>query len=214
MPRRLIASAAVLLIGVAACKSSTAPEPQNQDTFSTNTFSSYTAYTLQGTPQWSIANGMLIGGGPTNQGVLIRNGVQMANGWVEAVSTRADDGGLVLRFVSPDDYYMLAFRDDSAQSPRDVQNLAIYHHIPDGEYREMWDLDVAWKRGTPATIRFEANANQLNVYFNGAQVGQVTPSPQINDPSPSTAAGGVGVRNYARDATWAATFDTFRWGAL
>jgi hypothetical protein len=144
--------------------------------------------------------------------VLIRAGVQMADGWVETVSKRADDGGLVLRFQDGAHYYLLAFRDTNSKFPfsLDAQNLAVYHHVDSG-YHEMWHHSVAWPRGTQHTLRFEAVGDRLRVYFDGAQQVELTPSPLINDPAPYAGAGGAGVRYYGEDASWVAIFDTFRW---
>jgi len=202
-----LASAALLVL--VACKSSTDPDSQTEDTFDSNTIDRYTTYS-DGPSTWVFNKGTLVGTGPSNQAVLIRNGVSMTNGWVEAVTSRADDGGLVLRFQSGTNYYMLAFRDDAAPSPRGVENLAVYHHVP-GAYHEMWVKNVTWTRGTSHTIRFEAAGDKLRVYFDGVLQVELTPAPTINDPAPYLGPGGVGVRNYGIDTSWISYFDTFRW---
>lgn len=197
-----------------ACSgSSTAPDPnRGSDSFSANTLPSYAAYS-DGSQNWTVTGGELVGTGPANQSVLVRPEVGFADGWVEAVSPRADDGGLVLRFASPTNYYLLAFRDDSAESPRDFDNLAVYHHSG-GAYNQMWTRNVAWPRGTPHTIRFEAAGATLRVYFDGQLQGEMTPGPTINDPDPYLGSGAAGVRHFGFNAGWVTRFSDFTWHGM
>jgi hypothetical protein len=204
------------LLSLTACGSGdsgttpTPTPPATEDTFDSNaSLSNYTGYT-DGGANWSVQNGQLVGTGPANQSVLVRGGLSFTNGWVEAVSSRADDAGLVLRFRNSGDYYLLAFRDNGAPPPRDTYSLAVYHHV-NGEYREMALGSVAWPRGTTHTVRFEAAGAQLKVYFDGSLQGTVTPGPDVNDPAPYAGAGQAGVRVYGATASWVSTFDTFRW---
>jgi hypothetical protein len=205
MKLRFALSAAALL-AFAACSGKSPLDPFDRDDLA----SSYDAYADAGNPRWVIANGRLEGVGPANQAVLIRKGVSFKDGWVEAQSTRADDGGLVLRFQNPNDYYLLAFRDDSAPSPRGTLNLAMYHHTG-GQYNEMWREDVYWPRGTRHTIRFEAKADTMRAWFDGQMRGEIELSFLRNDFLPYLGPGGVGVRQYGGDSTWISTFDSFRW---
>lgn len=163
-----------------------------------------------GAEKWTVLGGSLLGIGPADQSVLIRRDVTMANGWVEAVSPRADDGGLVLRFRAPDDYYLLAFRDDAAPEPRGAFNLALYHHVG-REYHEIRRAEIRWTRGTSRTIRFEAEGARFRAYVDGEPVMDVVPTPLSNDPAPATGPGGVGVRNYGADPRWITKISTFRW---
>lgn len=134
----------------------------------------------------------------------------MTDGWVEAVSQRADDGGLVLRYLSGSDYYLLAFRDDQAPAPRGAYNLAIYHHFG-WEYRELWHGDVRWPRGSSHAIRLAAEGRRLRAYFDGELAGEVTLAREANDPVPYFGRGGIGVRSYGLDSSWVTTFAAFRW---
>ena len=178
-----------------------APAESGEDRFDTReSLERYQAYS-DGAEKWTVLGGSLLGIGPADQSVLIRRRATMADGWVEAVSSRADDGGLVLRFRAPDDYYLLAFRDDAAPAPRGTYNLALYHHVG-REYREIRRADIRWTRGTSRTIRFEAE---------GEPVMDVVPTPLSNDPAPGTGPGGFGVRNYGRDPGWITKISTFRW---
>jgi hypothetical protein len=206
--------AAAALLALCACKSTTASDANvEEDTFDANSLSKYASFS-DGGANWVIQNGSLFGTGPANQSVLIRDGVSLTDGWVEAVSSTADDGGLVLRFKDAQNYYLLAFRDDAAPSPRGGLNLAVYHHTGSA-YDQMWVKDVIWARGTAHTLRFEAAGGQLRVYFDGElQVELTTPGLGINDPAPYTGAGGVGVRNYGADNSWLSGFDAFRWHAV
>src|SRR5687767_10171271 len=83
------------------------------EAFGPHSLAAYVAYPDHG-ERWRIDAGELVGRGPAIQAVLIRQEVWFEEGWVEATSSRADDGGLVLRYRSPGDYYLLAFRDDDA----------------------------------------------------------------------------------------------------
>lgn len=181
----------------------------SEDTFRRSSLDAYTAYTERGA-DWRIQDGSLIGRGPAIQSVLVRDGFRMRDGWVEAVSARADDGGLVLRFRGPEDYYLLTFRDDAAPSPRGRENLAVYHRVR-GAYRQLWVRDVPWPRGAERTIRFEADDTVLRVHFAGEVVGELKPARAVNDPSPHFGPGGIGVRHYGADASWVTRFEAFRW---
>lgn len=207
---RACACALVSVLALASCKkSSTGSSGTSGDSFSTNTLASYSSYS-DGGANWTIAGGQLVGTGPANQSVLVRSGVSFTDGWVEAVSPGADDGGLVLRFRNSSDYYLLAFRDDAAPDPRGVYNLAMYHHNgPD--YDQMWVGNVSWPRGSVHTVRFEAEGQVLRVYFDGVMQTELIPSPPVNDPVPYYGEGGIGIRHYGATAGWVSTFDEFRW---
>jgi hypothetical protein len=203
---------AAALAALAACSHSNGPGPVSgryEDRFDTNSLTSYATYSDQGA-SWVISGGALFGVGPAIQSVLIRRGLTRPDAWVETVSARADDGGLVLRFQDPLHYYLLAFRDDAAPSPRGRENLAVYHHVGLA-YHQLWTGNVKWTRGTAHTIRFQAAGDRLRVYYDGALAVELLPSPAINDPAPYTGSGGMGLRHYGTDATWITSFNTFRW---
>jgi hypothetical protein len=185
-----------------------APKPlaRGEDSFDDPSLGRYTAHTIKGS-FWSVRAGVLTARGPAIQSVLIRDDVRFADGYVEAASNRADDGGLVLRFVDENNYYLLTFRDDQAPWPRDRQNLAVYRRIGD-EFREMWNTDVDWRRGTVRTIRFQARAERLSVFVDGKLILAVY------DRDPPLGAGRVGVRHYGADASWVTRFHAFRWQEL
>jgi len=206
------AVAAVCVAGaLSGCKSSTEPAAPTSDDFSTNSLDKYALSSGAG-GTWSVTGGALLATGAADQVVFVRKSVSFADGSVEAVSSRADDGGIAMRFLSADNYYMLAFRDDGAPFPRGTENLALYHRV-NGAYDAMKYINVSWPRGTTHTVRLEAAGTTFKVYFDGTVVGTVVASPDVNDPAPSTAAGGVGVRAYGADATWVTSFDSFRWNS-
>jgi hypothetical protein len=180
-----------------------------EDRFDLDSRQEYAGYS-EGGANWSVDDGRLIGSGPARQSVLLRRGVRAADGWVETESSRADDGGLVLRFVDASDYYLLAFRDDQAPAPRGERNLALYHH-EHGRYDEMWSRDVDWPRGTLRRIRFSADGPRLRVELDGVSLVTHKPAQGWNDASPSSAAGGMGMRHYGADAGWITHFEVFRW---
>ena len=165
----------------------------------------YDEYTLTGEVYWLIREGELQGIGRADQGVLIRRGVELEDAFVQARTSRADDGGLVLRFVDEDSYYLLAFRDDQAPAPRGERNLAVYRRVKDA-FHEIWTRDVEWTRGQPRTIGFSATGSQLSVYLDGERIGGV------RDPYGALPAGRVGVRHYGAGPAWTTRIDAFGWG--
>lgn len=181
-----------------------------EDEFDRNTLPFYQQRS-DGGSHWAILDGTLVATGPAMQSVLLRNDAAFADGWVETVSSRADDGGLVLRARENGDYYLLAFRDDGAPDPRGALNLALYHHVGP-EYREMWNLDVPWLRGSRHTIRFEAVGDRLRVYWDGERRADILAGKRLNEPAPYSGPGRAGLRHYGADARWITSFDVFRWG--
>ena len=184
------------------------PQPQQgEDTFSTNSLGRYDAF--EASPStWEMQNGTLSASGFALQSVLIRKDVSMANGWVETTSSRADDGGLVIGFQDNDNYYLLAFRDDSAPGPRGWRNLALYKRRGPFEFTEVWTLDIVWPRGTPRTFRLELDDARLRVFVDGSVVGAWT------DILEAPLTGGVGVRHYGDNDAWETRFEVFRWREL
>lgn len=180
-----------------------------RDDFTRNTLPRYRQRS-DGGQHWAIVDGTLVATGPATQSVLLRSGARFADGWVETVSSRADDGGLVLRARDNGDYYLLAFRDDQAPDPRGSLNLALYHHVG-SEYREMWREDLEWPRGARRTIRLEAEGDWFRVFFDREQRAVVRAEPRANDPAPYAGPGLAGLRHYGAGAGWITSFDSFRW---
>ena len=61
------------------------------DNFRANALGSYTAHAGAGT--WTMGSGALVGSGASGNALLTRNGVSLADGWVETVTGHAEDAG-------------------------------------------------------------------------------------------------------------------------
>ena len=208
LSRPLVIATLTVLLGCSGSPSEpppVGPQPQQgEDTFSTNSLNRYDAHGARPST-WEIQSGTLSASGYALQSVLIRKDVSMADGWVETTSSRADDGGLVMGFQDNENYYLLAFRDDSAPAPRGWRNLALYKRRGPSEFTEVWTLDIVWPRGTPRTFRLELDDARLRVFVDGSVVGT-----WIDDlEAPLT--GGIGVRHYGDNDAWEARFEVLRW---
>jgi hypothetical protein len=203
MKRASIATAAALLLALAACDHPNDPRVEATDGFGSNTLDVYTVASSGGNG-WTIENGELIGTGPASHSLLLWNGIAFSDGWVEAESRRADDGGLVVRWVDNSNYYLLAFRDDGAPGGLGTKNLEIMRRSG-GTFTSLFTADVAWPRNTLHKVRFEAQGTRLIAYFDGTSKGEVT------DNATAGVAGQFGLRHNGTDATWISTFDLFRW---
>ena len=192
--------------GLAACRVSTGPRHIAEDRFQQGALANYSAYSDGGNP-WSLAPGSLRGNGLGLQSVLIRKSVSSPDAWVETVTDSVDDGGLILRFSDNENYYLLAIRDDQAPSPRNVDNLQIYRRTGAGQggFVSLWRMDVVWPRGTRHTVRFEAEASTLMVYFDSELVGVIA------DPQASLPGGGIGLRHYGNSPGWITRYHRLRW---
>ena len=210
--RRVLAANACALLLVACGGGSgdggiTEPPPpeirSGEDDFSTNTITRYTASSDFGTP-WAIRDGRLIGDGTGIQSVLIRDGERLASGWVETRSSYADDAGLVLGYLDNQNYYLFTFRDDSAPSPRDTRNLAVYQRI-NGSFEEVWTRDITWARGEERTFRLELRpgGTRLRVFMGGILLAE--------GPVQPNGGRGFGLRHYGGDPAWQNRFDVLRW---
>lgn len=166
---------------------------------------SWTVYSDEGQP-WRVGDdGELLATGAAIQSVLIRaNGETMGDGWVEATIGHADDGGLVLRFQNNENYYLLALRDDASPSPLEWENVKIYKRVG-GEWLELWETDIEWKRGESRRVRFQADGDRLSVFLDGALVASVV------DELPFPA-GGFGVRHYGASSGSVSRYTSFVWG--
>lgn len=210
--RLALVLSATLLGGCQGTTESSGSDPnRGSDEFDAPSFSNYTMPT-QGGANWLILDGYLIGRGEVSQSLLMRTGVSFADGWVEAQSSSADDGGLIFRFQNANDYYVLAFRDDAAIYPLRVNSLALYH-FTGGEFHRFWIFDPEWRRGTTQTIRIEAAGPVLRVILNGVLLDEVVPSPANGDPAPYQGAGRIGVRHNGLDGTWTTRVDRLSWSA-
>jgi hypothetical protein len=202
--RALAAGACALLLACGDGDNPLGPDgPRGQDDFSGSSLSRYTATSDGGDP-WSVRGGKLVGEGLGIQAVLIRTGTALEAGWVETRTSFSDDGGLVLGYRDNGNYYLLTMRDDQAPFPRNLENLAVYQRI-DGEFRELWNTNVPWPRGTSHTLRFElvAGGGRLRVLMDGELMAE--------GPVQPTGGTGFGLRHYGADESWENRFDFLRW---
>jgi hypothetical protein len=195
----LLGSLSALALG--ACSSlGSIGATENVDTFDGGSLANYTVYETPGA--WAVSGGYLTAGTSAVQSVVIRKGVTMEDGWVETETDRAADGGLVLRFESEGNYYLLAIRDDSRF---DWANLEMYRAW-DGEFQRLAEpVDLPFPPGERRTIRFEARGHVLTAYLDGVPVLQVTDDTYTS--------GGFGVRhdNTRGEKSITSRFGLLRW---
>jgi hypothetical protein len=164
---------------------------------------SWTVYSDEGQP-WRVGDdGELAAQGAALQSVLIRDGDTMRDGWVEATIGHADDSGLVLRFQNNENYYLLALRDDASPFPLAWENVKIYKRV-DGEWLELWETDIEWRRGESRRVRFQADGSRLSVFLDDALAASVV------DERPLPA-GGFGVRHYGASSESVSRYTSFVW---
>ncbi|HKP76898.1 MAG TPA: hypothetical protein VJT67_15315 [Longimicrobiaceae bacterium] len=199
--RTRLLTAALLALGLAACNdrlsdpgTAARPAPHGprlflgggvpgQDSFTVNSLSNYTIYNTSSA--WSISGGYLRADTTAVQSVVIRNGISFQDGYVEAFADSMVDGGLVLRFQSTGNYYLLAIRDDSRYY---YANIEMYKAV-NGVFTTLGTRqDISWTPGVTKNIRFEAEGNSLKAYVDTALVLSVTDNT-------FTGAGGIGVRH-------------------
>jgi hypothetical protein len=179
------------------------PATSGTDDFNTNSLGQYT---IHNTPHaWSISGGRLHASTAAQQSVVIRNGLSMTNGWVETETDNVSDGGLVLRFQSSGNYYLLAIRDDTHFG---WANLEVYRAQGGAFTRIGGPMDIYFARGLKRKIKFEASGQWLRVYVD--DLVHMT----VNDATYTS--GGAGLR-HDNTRGWAGItshFDVFRWGAI
>jgi hypothetical protein len=188
------------------CSAATAPSATSgHDSFGQSALDSYNHYSDNGNP-WIVSPDTLKAEGVGVQSVLIRKNRNFSNGWVEIETKQVDDGGLVLRFLDNEHYYLLAVRDDAAPQPRDQENFEIYERTGSGPggFAVIWLKDIVWPRGTVHRIRFEAEADTLSVFVDGTSIGSVKRPPAFDG-------SGFGIRHYGLTADWHDRFRNFNW---
>ena len=169
----------------------------NEDAFATDTSASYTQYAdTAGT--WAISGGELVA---TNgaHALFIRNGTSYTDVVIEADINHAHNGGLVLRFIDNNNYYLATLSDDSGGSP--TQNLQLFKRVA-GTFTQIGsNINLAWVRGTSKKVRFQVSGTALSISIDGTLALSGTDS-AIAGP------GGVGMRN---SDTGQSKYQAFRW---
>ncbi len=151
-----------------------------------------------------MGNGALVGSGVSGNALLTRNGVSLADGWVETVIYRADDAGLVFRMQGDGRYYLLAIRHDVWPYQYQGRTLELFRMggvfaVPLGKY------DLTWLGSAPRTIRLQAVGSTLRVFVDGR------PAFSAED-SGISAPGGLGVRHRGESPASTNQFLSLRWG--
>ena len=137
-----------------------------------NDASSLNNYSIFGTPEaWSVQNGHLYANSDARQSIVVRNGVNFADGWVETSTDQAGDGGLILRAQDGDSYYSAAIRDDSRYG---YANIEIYKVVNGTHTPLTGQIDISFSVGSAKTVRFEAIGTTLKVYVGGSLVTQAS----------------------------------------
>ena len=169
-----------------------------------NTFTEY-----GGEANWLVSGGELLTTSEAFHAALIRDDVELGQGWVEAEIDYADDAGLILGFVNPSNYYVAALRDDSSSVPDGAtRNIEVFRQQA-GVFVSLASpgANIAWPRSQPMRIRFAHEGTALRVYVNGSLVENIVVG--------AIAPGGVGVRTHSEDgATVSARYLGFGWGDL
>jgi hypothetical protein len=194
----------ILALALGGCSLFTGSGGGPEDTF--NGSSSLDRYTIHNTPQaWFVDDGMLYADTAARQSVVIRKSAQIADGWVETATDLATDGGLVLRFQSSGNHYLLALRDDSQFF---YANVEMYRAVGGQFVTIAGPVNIDWSPGTRRTVRFEAEGSALKGYVDGVQVLQATDLAYIT--------GGFGLR-HDNTRQWpdvVSRFDVLRWGTI
>lgn len=185
---------------LATCIPFVRPGAVRQERFGADALARWSAHADEG-HAWRVADRGLEGSGRQIQGVLVLRGQEMRDGWVEAETSHADDGGLVMGFRDNGNYLLLAIRDDAAPYPRGAENLKLYRRR-NGRYETLWEADVRWRRGEPRVVRMEARDGRITVLLDGEPVGSV---------HEAVPAGGFGLRHYGGSKRWRVRYDAFRW---
>ena len=170
-----------------------------EDTFDVDSTGSYTQ-SADANATWAVSGGELVATGGTHA-LFIRNATSYSDVAIEADVNWAYDGGLILRFIDNDNYYILVLNDDSGGAP--TLNIRIYKRVS-GTFTALDSgTNITWPRGTSILARFEASGSTLKSYINGSLIATVTDSSIAGH-------GGVGVRNNASGQQ--SKYQAFRWG--
>ena len=178
------------------------------DSFNSVGLGDYTELDLSGTRGvWSVGGGVVTATGRANHSLLVRNGSDIADGYVEAKVDRADDAGLVFRVQNVGSYYLLAVRDDAASLPDFHSENIVLYRAENGTFHELLTRNVSWPRGGKL-VRAEFQGSTIRIYFDGQLLDSVNDTRYTR--------GAVGLRHmlHPRAASSTNVFDVFRAGTL
>ncbi|HOV80320.1 MAG TPA: LamG domain-containing protein [Bacillota bacterium] len=165
------------------------PAPVWQDTFDTDQLSQYTSG--GNTPAtWAVSGGVLMGTGGS-QATLIKNDLLLQDCDIVVNSDQAEQGGIIARYQDNNNYYLIRLGDDS--SALASTNITLFKRVA-GTFTQLAVADVAWSRGTSATIKFTLHGTRLEVYFNSIKVISITDT--------TFTGGGVGLRKSTSDTAF------------
>ena len=156
-----------------------------RDLFDTNQLS--TEYVSGGdTPAtWAVSGGILSTASGTNA-TLLKTGLTLADGEIIVNSDQAFQGGIVVRHVDNNNYYMLYLCDDSGGTP--AGNFRIQRRVA-GVFTQLATANLLWTRGVSINIRFTFRGSLIEAWFNGVRVLSVVDT--------NFTTGGVGLWNSA-----------------
>lgn len=157
------------------------------DNFSSNTLGNYNS-AAQGTlATWGITSNQMVGTGGT-QAILTAKVVTFLNGYVQASVTYADDGGIILRSLDANNYYLLTFHDGSATSAPNTYSI---YKCVGGTFTPLslnQPISGGWTRGVLKVFRFAITSSTLTVKIDDTLINTVTDSSL-------TSSGFFGMRN-------------------
>lgn len=131
------------------------------DTFDSNTISNYTEYS-DSSGNWTISNGYL-SASTGSQSILTPSDASFTNGEISCIISQADDGGMVLRLLDNNNYYLVTIRDNSASSPS-VRNQLYLYKRGGGNYSIIGSANIPlFTRNTPTKMTFYAKGDNLIV---------------------------------------------------
>lgn len=169
------------------------------DSFDTDTSAEYTS--SDGT--WIIGGGECVAPTSASQSVLSRDDFSVVDAYCEADCDKADDGGLVARYVDDNNYYLLAVRDDSAP---DSNNMQLFRRVS-GTFTSLNAIDFSWVRGNQHTFRLEVVGNSIRCYVDGFLIIDETDSGV-------SSAGSIGLRSNDEGAGDESEYQELRWDSL
>lgn len=168
-----------------------------EDDFESDTLDQYTS----SDGAWSISGGQCFGPTSASQSVLSRDDFTTVDGYCEVDCDQASNGGLVLRYVDDNNYYMATLRDDAATGGN---NITLYRRVG-GSFTSFDSANLTWTRGDPHVVRFEVEGDALRVYFDGGLVIDATDSN-------ISSAGKIGIRSTGETAGDKTQYLALRWG--